>query len=211
MAWEPKGNIKGPIGPAGPQGLQGPAGATGAKGNTGNTGATGSQGPPGATGSQGAQGPQGPKGDTGAQGSQGPAGTLPACASLQTGVITPTLPTVATMKMCGLGSAAKITPTSSGKLLVTFSCDVMAPGASGLFQFQGQYGTGNAPAGGAAIAGTRIGMFLVQMVNQGPFSATALITGLSVGTQYWLDLAGQRLMGTAGSFGSTQVTATELP
>lgn len=208
MAWEPKGNIKGPIGPAGPQGLQGPAGAKGNTGNTGAQGPAGSQGPPGATGSQGAQGPQGPKGDTGAQ---GPAGTLPACASLQTGALAPLLPTTTIMKMCGMGASAKITPSYSGKVLVTFSCDVMAPGASGVFQFQGQYGTGNAPAGGAAVTGTRLGIFLVQVVTQAAFSVTALITGLSVGTQYWLDLAGQRLGGSAGSFGATQVTAVELP
>jgi hypothetical protein len=57
MAWQPKGNIKGPAGPQGPQG---------------NVGATGAQGPPGTTGAQGPTGSQGPQGPTGAT---GPAGT----------------------------------------------------------------------------------------------------------------------------------------
>jgi hypothetical protein len=60
MAWQPKGNIKGPQGPQGDVGPQGPAGAAGA------TGATGSQGPPG---TQGPQGPTGATGPTGARGS----------------------------------------------------------------------------------------------------------------------------------------------
>ncbi len=44
MAWDPKGNIKGPKGDTGAQGLKGDAGATGAKGDTGATGATGATG-----------------------------------------------------------------------------------------------------------------------------------------------------------------------
>jgi hypothetical protein len=59
MAWQPKGNIKGPIGPAGPQGLQGVQGAPGT---------AGAQGPQGATGAQGVAGPQGAQGPTGATG-----------------------------------------------------------------------------------------------------------------------------------------------
>jgi hypothetical protein len=47
MAWQPKGNIKGP------------------KGDTGLQGATGAQGATGNTGAQGVQGPQGPTGPTG--------------------------------------------------------------------------------------------------------------------------------------------------
>lgn len=57
MAWQPKGNIKGP------------------KGDTGSTGNTGAQGPPGNTGAQGPQGVKGDTGNTGAQGAQGTPGT----------------------------------------------------------------------------------------------------------------------------------------
>lgn len=171
----------------------------------GPTGATGSQGPQGATGSQG------PQGNVGPQGPQGPAGTMPAYASLQTGAITPTLPTVATMRHCGLAASARITPTASGTVLVMISCDVMAPQTSGIFQFQGAYGSGTAPAGGAAVTGTRLGISLVQLVNQGPFTLVGLIEGLAVGTSYWLDLCGQRLSGAGGSFGACNVVATELP
>ena len=63
MAWEPKGNIKGP------QGIAGPPGAQGSQGPQGDTGAQGPQG------IQGPQGVKGDKGDPGATGSQGPAGT----------------------------------------------------------------------------------------------------------------------------------------
>ena len=59
MAWQPKGNIKGPAGPQGPQG------------NVGATGAQGPAGADGATGPPGAQGPQGPTGATGPAGVRG--------------------------------------------------------------------------------------------------------------------------------------------
>lgn len=77
MAWQAKGNIKGPAGPQGPQG---------------NVGATGSQGPPGTAGAQGpagAEGPQGPQGATGPAGVRGSTWTVQANAP---GVIPGTLP-----------------------------------------------------------------------------------------------------------------------
>lgn len=61
MAWQPKGNIKGPKGDVGPQGT---------------TGATGAQGPAGSTGAQGPPGSQGPQGPTGATGPAGPRGSV---------------------------------------------------------------------------------------------------------------------------------------
>lgn len=64
MAWQPKGNIKGPAGPAGPTG------------NTGATGATGADGATGAQGPQGAAGPAGPTGSTGPQGVRGSTWTV---------------------------------------------------------------------------------------------------------------------------------------
>ena len=101
MAWQPKGNIKGPPGAAGPQGLQGPPGATGQA----EAWWSGAGAPPAATGAvgdwyintgtsdvyektatstwtlrlnikgaQGATGSQGPQGNPGATGSQGPKG-----------------------------------------------------------------------------------------------------------------------------------------
>ena len=61
MAWQPKGNIKGPTGAPGPQGDPGPQGATG---------------PQGTTGAQGPAGPEGPQGPTGATGPQGTRGSM---------------------------------------------------------------------------------------------------------------------------------------
>ena len=101
MAWQPKGNIRGPTGPAGPQGLIGPPGATGqaeawwsgagvpptATGaigdwyvNTSNSDVYEKTGSSTWTlrlnikGAQGATGSQGPQGNPGATGSQGPKG-----------------------------------------------------------------------------------------------------------------------------------------
>jgi hypothetical protein len=59
MAWNPKGNIKGPKGDTGSQGPTGPAGPQGQQGTTGPQGPTGAQGPQGPTGATGPQGQRG--------------------------------------------------------------------------------------------------------------------------------------------------------
>ena len=77
MAWQPKGNIKGP---AGPQGVAGPTGATGPQGTVGPAGAAGPQGPQGPAGGAGATGPAGTRGSVWLVGAGPPVGgtTAPA-------------------------------------------------------------------------------------------------------------------------------------
>jgi hypothetical protein len=77
MAWQAKGNIKGPAGPQGPQG---------------NVGATGPAGADGATGPPGVQGPQGPAGPTGSTGPAGVRGSVWVVQPNAPGVVPGSLP-----------------------------------------------------------------------------------------------------------------------
>lgn len=173
----------------------------------GATGATGSQGPQGNTG---AQGVQGPAGAAGADGAGVPAGGAIGAilrkksavnndtewkplASLQAaGGTTSTSST--TNVMGGHGAAgAVITPTASGKIHVTMSGTMFSATTAGTATAGIRYGTGTPPAAGAAATGTAVG----QSAQKGPmpaantvipFSLSAVITGLAVGTPVWLDI-----------------------
>jgi hypothetical protein len=103
--------------------------------------------------------------------------------------------------MMGLGSTCKITPASSTRVHVTFdgvAVDSQA-GANSLFQVR--YGTGTAPANGAALTGTSVGNLGAQIDINGNgnnmFSMTRIITGLTPGTQIWIDIGLFAAGGTA--------------
>jgi Collagen triple helix repeat (20 copies) len=293
MAWQPKGNIKGPkgdtgqpgsTGATGPPGATGPQGTKGDKGDQGSAGSQGPQGPIGLTGPQGAQGTQGtpgtpgatgaqgPKGDTGAAGAtgatgqaeqwwsgsgapssglgavgdfylntatgdvsektttttwitrtnirgpQGPAGTFPTYASLQTACNLSASVVGTVTKHCGFGATGKITPTTSGKVLVRIVTGSFStsPGGANYFSFgSGKYGTGAAPAANAAPTGTDFGNTVQSPVQSGGMVTGCEITQLlqlTVGTTYWFDMilqASNAAATAAISFG--QVQAIELP
>jgi hypothetical protein len=92
-------------------------------------------------------------------------------------------------KMFGLSGL--ITPSFSGKVLALIStslkCTVSFTG-----QAQMHYGTGAAPLNGQASAGTAIGSVFQPDSDGGQIGSTfcAVVTGLTVGTQYWFDLEG---------------------
>ena len=98
--------------------------------------------------------------------------------------------------MMGLGSTCLFTPASTGNVLVTVAgTQGIATGTPIAVLIGGRYGTGSAPAHGAAASGTRFGWS--ADVAFGPNAATAYtgfavtdaITGLAPGTAYWFDLA----------------------
>lgn len=278
MAWQPKGNIKGPKGDAGAQGatgaqglpgvageqwfagagvpssgvgaindwylnttngdfyektsgtswtlrgnLKGPTGNTGAQGSQGPQGATGSQGPAGATGSQGPQGntgAQGPKGDTGAQ---GPAGTpaAPGAAYHIASVANPPASNSTAGDHMGLGTATygpfRFTPASSGKFLLLIQAGLTNSVASQIISVGMRYGTGTAPANGAAPTGTA-GPAIVKAgagnaaASNDFFCIPWIVGGLAVGTSYWCDLV--IAVGAAGqtaSMSGAYFDALEFP
>ena len=100
-------------------------------------------------------------------------------------------PTVtgATSKMFGVG--ALLTPTFSGKVLVIINTQLSTNGGY-YSQCTIRYGTGAAPANGANASGTAIGNVYQTVPNQAAdgVSFSAIITGLTVGTQYWFDFSG---------------------
>jgi hypothetical protein len=109
--------------------------------------------------------------------------------------------------MMGLGGTFKITPTATGKMHILIQGYLFGTVASVGMLAQLRYGTGAAPANGAAAAGTGIGNFVQanNSANAGsPFCLSGIVTGMALGTQYWIDLA-------IASSNATQTTAVGAP
>jgi hypothetical protein len=128
----------------------------------------------------------------------GKTGTWIAKATYQGTQSNPTGTNNATGLMMGLAGA--ITPTVSGTVVIHIVGDVSAANAAGTMQIY--YGTGTAPANGVAITGTPAGSLLTQNLPTSrriPFSLVAVVTGLTVGTTYWIDM----MLGGDGSITQT--------
>lgn len=104
--------------------------------------------------------------------------------------------------MMGLGSSCTITPTTSR---VQFSFyGIYFNSAASNCTFTLKFGTGAAPANGAAATGTTVGVaqtyFPAALSTTLPFAAAGnIITGLIPGTAYWFDVQfGVAASGTAG-------------
>jgi hypothetical protein len=118
--------------------------------------------------------------------------------------------------MMGFGASpalALITPVRSTRMLLQIEGLVTQTTGNGS-NLQLSYGTGAAPANGAALAGTQVGSAETITALTGeltlPFSLTAIVTGLTVGTAYWLDLAVKAVTGGTASPKSCSVTAVEI-
>lgn len=120
----------------------------------------------------------------------------------------PTLTASATYVMMGLGATGTITPVQAGRIQIVINGNITATnGNSATAQLS--FGTGTAPINGAAVTGTQVGSQVVQTALTGyltaPFSLTAVVTGLVVGTAYWLDLA---LKSSSGNVSVSQVSVS---
>jgi hypothetical protein len=134
-----------------------------------------------------------------------PASLLPAPASVNGGVTAPAATSSPTAVMMGLGSAWFFTPSSTGKAMVIISGDA-ANSLNGGFTYQIRYGTGAAPANGAALTGSPGSATATNVPSTGfavPFSTQFVATGLALGTPYWFDLA-------LAVFGSGAASLTNL-
>lgn len=90
--------------------------------------------------------------------------------------------------------------------------------AAGLgIAYKVNYGTGTAPASAAAVTGTTVGG-VQEYTNSAtvtaadvhtPFTITSVITGLTIGTAYWLDLAAEAIA-TASDLGLSNVTISAI-
>lgn len=113
-----------------------------------------------------------------------------------------------------LGLAGAMTPASSGTIMITIDGLVSSSGISGASTVQIAYGTGTAPTLNAAATGTVKGSLLTCTSNAGgsytPFSTTAIVTGLSSGTAYWIDLQYSNQSGATTVLSQITVTAAEI-
>lgn len=141
-------------------------------------------------------------------------------AASQSSPANPTAPaSTAAYKMQGL--AGSITPIRTGTVQVTISgtvlCSTVTAGDGIAWQLS--YGTGAAPANAANLTGTQVGT-PQEYTNPGtvtaadvhiPFSVQAVITGLTTGTAYWIDLAAKSI-GTvsSGNLSAVSVSAIEV-
>jgi hypothetical protein len=105
--------------------------------------------------------------------------------------------------MLGLGGTCKVTPGATGRLQITLCGASAVSVATASFTHQLRYGTGSAPANGAALTGTTVGNVMIgwsDAVNSPtPWSITVLVTGLTPGTQYWFDISSFVSTGSGGT------------
>jgi hypothetical protein len=190
-------------GPTGPTGIQGSASVTGA---TGPTGLIGSTGPTGITGPTGAGAFTGPTGKTGPPGSVGAVSTVPGPTG-PTGMTgpfgsgnfganylaTPSGNIGLTETMMGL--AIYVTPNSTGRIFfVVGGVGLNTTAAGDGVQIKARYGTGTAPNNGnTSTLGTAYSaqphLIVASTSEQIGFSIPGIITGLTLGTQYWFDIS----------------------
>jgi hypothetical protein len=116
--------------------------------------------------------------------------------------------------MCGYGATASITPTGTRRVLFIVSGYVSSLDGGLTCTLNLRYGTGAAPAAGAALAGTVIS---ISAISNGfaatefyAYALTAIVSGLS-GGPYWIDLSNQD---SSSSFACTivapNISAIEL-
>ena len=104
--------------------------------------------------------------------------------------------------MMGFGAAATpslYTPSRSGWVNVWFDAQASSTVASDAITPQLAYGTGSAPAAGAAATGTVLGASgLLTVPNNNGFAACSCLgrVQLTVGTTYWFDIQASRFSGS---------------
>jgi hypothetical protein len=113
------------------------------------------------------------------------------------------------------GIAGAITPAITRQVLIQISGDIanataIADGAA----VQIRYGSGSAPANGAALTGTAVGG-LVKYVTattaaKVPFSLQGIVSGLTLGTAYWVDLSLQNITGGTATVKDLSVSIIEV-
>jgi hypothetical protein len=221
-------------GPTGPTGGTGPTAATGVTGSTGRTGPTGNTGPTGVTG---AGAFTGPTGYTGPPGSPGPGYTGATGPTGMSGIDGATGPTgagflgsartAATSKSSGFtgigtsqicfGLNLRYTPTVSGKLLIV-AAGVAQNTTANAAQIFGFYGTGTTPAAGAAVPGISGQWGNTQhLADVSPasalwagFTVVGIVTGLTLSTSYWFDVALSANGGAGAGIRDVQFILIEL-
>ncbi len=121
-----------------------------------------------------------------------------------------------------MGLAGAITPARSGTLMIIISGDIANSNGANGGKVQIRYGTGTAPANATALTGTAIGG-QVNMTNGNatglgvsysdikvPFSLNAAVSGLTIGTVYWIDVSLGAVSGGTATIMNISITVIEL-
>lgn len=119
-----------------------------------------------------------------------------------------------------MGLAGSITPLRTGKVMITVSGNIAATGIGGGSgaATQIRYGTGTAPTNGAALTGTAVGS-LAQIKNatlaliapgSGNFTCNAIVSGLTIGTAYWLDQSLARITSGTATISGISISVIEI-
>ena len=115
--------------------------------------------------------------------------------------------------MAGLG--VLFTPKKTGIVKITITAVGSNNTAGDGVQFQAAYGTGAAPANGAAPTGTAVGSPVKSTVSAAgaveAMAKTVVILHLSVGTQYWIDVVQAAITGGTATLTGVDVLVEELP
>jgi hypothetical protein len=122
-------------------------------------------------------------------------------ATFSGGAGSPTGTTSGAGVMMGIGVTCKITPVYSGRMQVMIYGTAANTGAGNQTGITLRYGSGAAPANAAAATGTAISTTISPLASTAnqvlPFSLPAIVTGLSTGTSYWIDLQVSATAGTS--------------
>ncbi len=114
-----------------------------------------------------------------------------------------------TTKMNGL--AGSITPATSGNVLILLDSTAKNTTSGDGCNVQLAVGTGSAPANGASATGTTVGNLFnyINALTQTPMSLNGYVTGLTVGTAYWIDVQVSANSGGTCTLGPATIDALE--
>lgn len=136
--------------------------------------------------------------------------TLPALTSVTPADPTGTVSAIGVM----MGLAIAFTPTRTGRALVIVGSNLSNTNAGGETQTYLRFGTGTAPANGAALTGTIMGAvraadaFGIGAVS--PCSLNTILTGLALGVAIWIDVALVSVGGGTANFTSVAASVVEI-
>jgi hypothetical protein len=133
--------------------------------------------------------------------------------TLQSTALNPVSSTTPAGVMMGVGSTCTLTPTYSTRMRIEFNGNISNSASSSSNTIQVRFGTGSAPANGAALTGTVVGStYNNQTQTTGvftPFATSAILTGLTPGTAVWFDISVGPSAGT-GTASSVTCNAMEF-
>ncbi|NNM21996.1 MAG: hypothetical protein HKO54_00465 [Flavobacteriaceae bacterium] len=115
-----------------------------------------------------------------------------------------------------VGFESYVTPSNGTKVMIVISGDIAQSGNDGNSTLQLYYGAGTAPGNGDAVTGTATGSEInIEFKGSGsqikyPFSTNAIITGLTPGTAYWMDLGTTNSGGNTVNINNVSISAIEL-